>query len=136
MFGGIKLIFEMTIQVRVKDFKKGQKWYQILFNRDPDFMPHEHFAEWEIISGCWLQVAEGTPSEASGPLRLGVTNIAGERERLVRELNIDKFEIYSRDEVPVKWGTFKDPWGNRLGLFEYLDKTEEKERIKTLVVNK
>ncbi|OZU87007.1 ornithine monooxygenase [Virgibacillus indicus] len=130
------MIFEMTTQIRVKDIKEGQRWYQTLLNRQPDFIPHKGFAEWEIISGCWLQVAEGTPSEESGPIRLGVRDIKGERERLVKELNIDEFEIYSRREVPVKWGTFTDPWGNLLGFFEYLDKTEEEERIKTLVVNK
>lgn len=125
----------MTTQVRVQDIKEGQMWYQTLFTREPDFIPHEGFAEWEIISGCWLQVAEGTPSEDSGPLRLGVTDLEGERERLVRELNIDQFEIYSREEVPVKWGTFTDPWGNRLGFFEHLNKTEEEELIKAIVGN-
>lgn len=133
--GGDLMIFEMTAQIRVKDFNEGQKWYITLFNRQPDFIPHEGFAEWEIISGCWLQVAEGKPSEASGPLRLGVTDIEAERERLVKELNIEKFEIYSRGEVPVKWGTFTDPWGNRLGFFEYIDKEEEGERIQTIIGN-
>ncbi|MFZ3579479.1 VOC family protein [Virgibacillus sp. DJP39] len=127
------MIIEMTTQVRVQDVKEGQRWYQILFNRKPDFIPHEGFAEWEIISGCWLQVAEGVASEASGPLRFGVTNIDSERERLIRELGIEKFEIFSREEVPVKWGTFSDPWGNRLGFFEYLDKKEEKKRIQTVM---
>ncbi|WP_067730543.1 VOC family protein [Oceanobacillus damuensis] len=129
------MIFELTTQFRVEDFNEGQKWYVTLLNRQPDFIPHVEFAEWEIISGCWLQVAEGTPSEASGPLRLGVTDIEGERERLVKQLNIDKFEIYSREEVPVKWGTFSDPWGNLLGIFEYLDKTEEEVRIKIITSN-
>lgn len=123
----------MTMQVRVTDIEKGQKWYQTLFNRKPDFLPHEGFAEWEIISGCWLQVAEGTPSEASGPLRLGVIDIEGERRRLVKELKIDKFKIYLREEVPVKWGIFTNPWGNHLGFFEYLDKKDEEERIKSIV---
>jgi len=50
-------------------------------------------------------------------------------------LHIENFKIYSREEVPVKWGTFADPWGNLLGFFEYLDKTEEIERIKTLSGN-
>mgnify|MGYP001306816834 FL=1 len=63
-----------------------------------------------------------------------MTDIEGERERLVKELKIDDFVIYSREEVPVKWGTFSDPWGNRLGFFEYLDKEEEKQRINTLVM--
>jgi hypothetical protein len=130
------LIFELTYQVRVEDIKEGQRWYQTLFNKQPDSIPHEGFAEWEITPGCWLQVAEGTPSEGSGPLRLGVTDIEAERERLFMELKIEKFEIYSREEVPVKWGTFTDPWGNRLGFFEYLNKVKEVERIKTILGNK
>jgi hypothetical protein len=129
------MIFEMTTQVRVTDIKEGNKWYEKLLNKKPDFIPHEGFVEWELIPGCWLQVAEGTPSESSGPLRLGVTDIVAERDRLVLELGIDDFEIYSREEVPVKWGTFTDPWGNRLGFFEYLDKTEENDRIKTILGN-
>ncbi|MFJ5764566.1 VOC family protein [Lysinibacillus sp. NPDC093210] len=127
------MIFEITIQVRVTDFKEGRKWYETLLNRKPDYIPHNGFVEWEIIPGCWLQVAEGIPSEASGPLRLGITNIVAERDRLVKEVGIDEFEIYSREEVSAKWGTFTDPWGNQLGLFEYLDKKEENNRIKTVL---
>ncbi|OIA98731.1 ornithine monooxygenase [Paenibacillus sp. LC231] len=130
------MIFEMTIQVRVSNIEQGQKWYETLLNRKPDFIPHEGFAEWELIPGCWLQVAEGTPTEGNGPLRLGTTNIEVQRDILVKLLKIDDFEIYSRPEVPVKWGTFSDPWGNRLGFFEYLNKSEEQERIKTIIGSK
>ena len=73
------MIFELTIQVRVTDFKEGRQWYETLLNKKPDYIPHDRFAEWEIIPGCWLQVAEGIPSEASGPLRLGVTNIKAKK---------------------------------------------------------
>jgi hypothetical protein len=47
----------------------------------------------------------------------------------VGEMGVELFEVYSREEVPVKWGSFSDPWGNRLGFFEYLDKTEEEKTI-------
>jgi len=127
------VIFEITNQVRVTDIQQGQRWYEILLNKKPDFIPHEGFAEWEIIPGYWLQVAEGVPSEGSGPLRLGVTNIIAERDRLVKELGIEKFEIFSREEVTAKWGSFTDPWGNELGFFEYLDKKEENDRVKTIL---
>lgn len=123
------MIIEMTTQVRVTDIVEGQKWYQVLLDKEPDFIPHEGFAEWELIPGCWLQVAEGTPTDGSGPLRLGVKNIEKERDRIVHKLQLEEFEIYSREEVPVKWGTFTDPWGNRLGFFEYLDKKEEAKRV-------
>ena len=74
-----------------------------------------------------MQVAEGTPSDGSGPLRLVVTNIIAERDRLVKELGIENFEIFA------KWGSFTDPWGNQLGFFEYLDKKEENDRVKTIL---
>lgn len=131
--GVLHLIFEMTIQIRVDDFKKGQKWYETLFNRKPDFVPHDGFAEWELIPGCWLQLAEGTPAENCGPIRFGVKSIEEEKLRLTKQLNIADFTIFSRKEVPVKWCTFRDPWGNLIGLFEYLDKSEENERIQAIL---
>ena len=127
------MIFEITTQFRVSNIKDGQIWYETLLNKKSDFIPHEGFAEWELIPGCWLQVAEGTFTVGNGPLRLGVTNIEAERERLIEELKIESFEIHSRPEVSVKWGTFTDPWGNQIGFFEYLDKGEEQERIKTIL---
>ncbi|GAK39141.1 lysine/ornithine N-monooxygenase [Paenibacillus sp. TCA20] len=64
---------------------------------------------------------------------MGTTNIEAKRDILVKLLKINDFEIYLRPEVSVKWGTFSDPWGNRLGFFEYLNKSEEQERIKTII---
>jgi hypothetical protein len=123
----------MTVQVRVSDFERGLDYYKILLNRAPDFTPHDGFAEWELLPNCWLQVAQGTPSEGSGPIRLGVVNLLAERERLVEALHIESFEIFEREEVPVKWATFSDPWGNRLGLFEYKNEESKKEKLEHLV---
>lgn len=130
--GDFSVIHEMTFQLRTSDFAKGQAWYQSFLQREPDFVPHEGFAEWEVLPGCWLQLAEGTPAEGSGPVRFAVVDIEAEKERLINELQIEPFEIFQREEVPVKWGTFADPWGNRLGLFEYLDAAEKEEKQKRL----
>ncbi|MCG7343170.1 VOC family protein [Sporosarcina sp. ACRSL] len=127
------MIYEMTIQVRVSEFEKGQQWYTTLLKREPDFIPHEGFAEWELLPGCWLQVAEGHPSMNSGPIRLGVLDIEEERNRVQQELGVESFELHSREEVPVRWGTFADPWGNQLGFFEYKSEAEKKERIRVIV---
>ena len=129
------MFFEMTVQIRVPDFKLAYSWYETLLKRNPDFIPHEGFIEWELIPGCWLQVAEGIPTRDSGPLRLAVIDVYMERERVNKELNVEHFEIFSRVEVPVKWGTFSDPWGNQLGFFEYIDKNEQNERIRTILGN-
>jgi len=127
------MIYEMTVQVRVADMEEALKWYSTVLNKDPDFVPHEGFAEWELIPGCWLQVAEGIPAEGSGPIRLGVPNIESLHEKLIKELHIEKFEICQRKEVPVKWGTFSDPWGNRIGLFEYINKEEMELKMKKIL---
>jgi hypothetical protein len=118
------MIVDMTVQVRVADMKEGQRWYQTLLQKEPDFIPHEGFAEWELIPGCWLQVAEGVPAEGNGPIRFGVADLEAERERVVRELQVESFAIFSREGVPVRWGTFSDPWGNRLGFYQALNPGE------------
>jgi hypothetical protein len=130
------MIYEMTVQVRVSNMEEGQKFYETLLNRKPDFTPHDGFAEWELIPNCWLQVAEGTPAVGNGPIRLGVVDLVDERERLMNVFQIEEFEIHEREEVPVKWATFSDPWGNRLGLFEYKSEKEKAEKIQLVVVNK
>lgn len=123
------MIIEVTMQMRVSDFQQGLRWYTTLLQRDPGYTPHAGFAEWELVPGMWLQVAEGAPTPGSGPLRLGVTNLAAERDRVVAGLGVQPFDIFSRNEVNAKWATFTDPWGNRLGFFEYLDKEDEAETI-------
>ncbi|MFS0690700.1 VOC family protein [Sporosarcina sp. 179-K 8C2 HS] len=127
------MIYEMTMQVRVSGFEKGQHWYTTLLKREPDFIPHEGFAEWELLPGCWLQVAEGSPSQNSGPIRLGVVDIEEERKRVKEELGVENIVLHSREEVPVNWGTFSDPWGNRLGFFEYKSEDERNERIRVIL---
>jgi catechol 2,3-dioxygenase-like lactoylglutathione lyase family enzyme len=115
-------IVEMTVQLRVRDFQEGKRFYQRLLQRQPDFVPHEGFAEWELLPKCWLQVGEGEPTAGSGPIRLGVGDIEQERSRVISELGIEVGDIFTRDGVPVKWCTFQDPWGNRLGFFQELKK--------------
>ncbi|PLT28917.1 VOC family protein [Peribacillus deserti] len=126
------MIYEMTIQVRVADFNRGYKWYETLLKRNADLIPHEGFAEWELVPGCWLQVAGGIPSDGSGPVRLGVTDIESERNRIMSALGVSFFDIHTREEVPVKWAGFTDPWGNRLGFFEYKNINDKEVQIQRM----
>ncbi|MFC0524511.1 VOC family protein [Pontibacillus salicampi] len=109
-----------TFQVRVGEYQEGLSWYETLFQRAPDFVPHEDFAEWEIIKGTWLQVSQGNPTIGNGPLRLGVSNIAGERKRIMEQLHINIEPINKREGVPAAWCTFTDPYGNKIGLYQDL----------------
>ncbi|WP_347551354.1 hypothetical protein ABFG93_05620 [Pseudalkalibacillus hwajinpoensis] len=40
-----------------------------------------------------------------------------ERERLINVLEIEIEEVNTREGVPAAWCSFKDPGGNRIGLF-------------------
>lgn len=130
------MVYDVTIQIRVLDLAQAQKWYTIWLQRKPDFIPHEGFVEWELFPGCWLQVAEGTPSVQSGPLRLGIENLEAERDRIMQALDVEPFDIHVRQGVPVKWGTFSDPWGNLIGYYEYVNEQEKEKRIRELAVLK
>jgi hypothetical protein len=112
------MIYEMTVQVRDLDMNKQQSFYQVSLNRAQDFTSYEGFAELELLPNCWLQVAEGLPAFSNGTTRLGVVHLNGERRRLIETLEIKPFEIFEREEVPVRLATFSDPCGNHLGLFE------------------
>ncbi|MEK4563447.1 VOC family protein [Alkalihalobacillus sp. FSL R5-0424] len=114
------MINGLTIQLKVSSYEEGFNWYKMLLNREPDFVPHEHFAEWELVKGAWLQIAKGEPDKQGGPLRLGVHDIYEERGRLMRELDIEIEEVQTREGVPAAWCTFEDPFGNRIGLYQEL----------------
>lgn len=111
----------VTFQVRIDDYEQGIRWYEKLFNRKPDFIPHEDFAEWEIVKGAWLQVAKGIPTNGNGPIRLGVSDINTERKRLINELEMQIEEVNTLEGVPAAWCSFEDPVGNRIGLFQELE---------------
>ncbi len=109
----------VTIQLHVSDFAAGTNWYTRLLGRPPDLTPHADLWEWEILPKCYLQVGGGTRASGSGPVHLGVADVAAERERVRDALGIVMSPI-ERVEGVVAWCTFEDPWGNQLGLFEDL----------------
>ena len=113
----------VTIQVRVRDYAGGVSWYERLLGRPPDFVPHGGFGEWELVPDCWLQLAEGEPASGSGPIRLGVDDLDAERTRVETELGVVVDESLSgRLDDIVRWCTFTDPFGNRVGFFEDLER--------------
>jgi predicted enzyme related to lactoylglutathione lyase len=112
-------VLGVTLEVRVSDFAAGASWYTKLLGQPPDRMARTDFWEWEILPKCYLQVGAGTPMPGSGLVRLGVADVAAERERIQEALGIAISPI-ERVEGVAAWCTFEDPFGNRLGLFEDL----------------
>lgn len=111
----------VTFQVNVPDFQKRIEFYSLVLKRRPDFIPHENFAEWEIVPQAWLQVGLGKP-EHGRPIRFGVKHIHQEIQRLSQDGNIEAskvVDVNNSGDIAL-WCDFHDPWGNRLGLFQDL----------------
>lgn len=109
-----------TFQVRINALDEGRTWYERLLGREPDFVVQDGFVEWELVPGsnCWLQVAEGEATPGNGPLRLGTSDIEAELARLQESLGIEVPDVHRAPDDIVRYCTFTDPFGNRIGLFE------------------
>jgi predicted enzyme related to lactoylglutathione lyase len=107
-----------TVTVPVRDVERARRWYARMLERDDaDLEPDEGIVEFEL-AGCWVQLAEGEPGSTDWVLRIGVTDLVAERDRL-RALGIDVDEPV---EVPgvVVYCDFSDPDGNQLSLYSIL----------------
>ena len=111
-----------TLQVYVDDMKRARPWYAKLFGRKPDFTAGPEFLEWEVVPDFWFQVIKKDGQKDSQRKRFGVSAIDRERRRIIEEMSIEVTEIEELPKGVVKWCNFQDPWGNKLGLFQDLEK--------------
>jgi hypothetical protein len=109
----------MAVQVRVGDVGAGGHWYERLFGRPPDRTPHPTLWEWELLPMCYFQLMAGEPRPGCMRIRLGVADLADERERLQEALGLSVSPV-ERIEGSAMWCDFDDPFGNHLGLIEDL----------------
>ncbi len=113
-----------TIQVYVNDIKKARPWYERLLGRKPDSVPVPEFLEWEIVPDFWFQVVEKSGIKVpknNRRMRFGVSDIDEERARVAERMRLKVTEVESLANV-VSWCNFEDPWGNKLGLFQDLER--------------
>lgn len=118
MMIGMSKVRGLTIAVQVGNTAQALSFYSVVLGRDPDYVAHDDFHEWEICERAWLQVSSGheSPKAASSRLRFEVADIAAEIERL-RRLGLEVAEATTLAQVAV-FTDFTDPWGNRLGLYQ------------------
>ena len=113
-----------TIQVYVKNIKQARLWYERLIGRKPDSAPFPEFLEWEIVSDFWFQVVEKKRIKVrkqNRRMRFGVSDIEKERKRVAERMKVKVTEVEGLTGI-VTWCNFEDPWGNKLGLFQDLEK--------------
>jgi predicted enzyme related to lactoylglutathione lyase len=108
----------LTVTVQVGETAVALAFYSGVLGREPDYVAHDDFHEWEVCERAWLQVSSGheTPAACSSRVRFEVADIAAEIERL-RALGVAVAEPTTLPDVVV-FTDFTDPWGNRLGLYQ------------------
>ena len=111
-----------TLQVYVDDMKRARRWYERFFGRKPDFAASPEFLEWELFSNFWFQLVKKRGQKDSQRKRFGVSDIYRERRRIIEEMGMEVTEIEELPMGVVKWCNFQDPWRNKLGLFQDLEK--------------
>jgi predicted enzyme related to lactoylglutathione lyase len=113
-----------TIQVYVSEIKKARPWYERLIGRKPDSAPFPEFLEWEIVPDFWFQIVEKKGMKVpkqNRRMRLGVRDIGKERARVAEGMSVKVTKVEGLAGV-VKWCNFEDPWGNKLGLFQDMER--------------
>ncbi|MEC7276318.1 MAG: VOC family protein [Bdellovibrionota bacterium] len=109
----------VTVGINVKNLKEATSWYQKLAGEKPTLKPIPNINEIEVVKGFWLQLVEAPKvNPGDSVIRLGVTNIESEKERLAK-LEIDIGEI-KRVEGLIAFSEFSDPYGNKLSLYQVL----------------
>lgn len=99
--------------IGVDDYKTALVWYQVWLG-EPDAVPMEGTAEWQIADNAWLQL---TQCEAAGraAVVIGVGDVAACREKLI-QAGIEAGEIVDWEVVLAC--DLADPEGNTVSLVQ------------------
>jgi lactoylglutathione lyase len=108
----------ITVGVPVSDVDKSGRWYERTLGIGPHIEPVGGIHEYEVASGCWLQLFEGETSSSDHVFRIGVEDIEAERHRLL-SLGVAVQET-ERVEGVIAFCEFVDPDRNRLSLYQVL----------------
>ena len=96
--------------VPVTDIAVGRAWYERLFGRPPDLVPHESEVAWQLAEAGWIYVVEDPARAGKSLLTLIVEDLDAELASVAeRGLAPD-----GRAEGPPRKAEFIDPDGNKL----------------------
>ena len=102
--------------ISVKDFEKAFEWYKNLFGRDPDVVPMEGIAEWQLVENAWIQV--GTDPERAGTTTvvIGVNDLEAQCKNY-SDANLSVGEIVEYPGI-IKMAEIIDPEGNKISFIQ------------------
>jgi predicted enzyme related to lactoylglutathione lyase len=110
----------VTVGLPVSDLDRAIDWYRKVFELPAaDLEPAYGIVEFRL-GPIWLQLSEGATERSGAEVvtRIGVTDVAKERERLLA-LGVDVGELHHVEGM-VDYVDFSDPDGNALSLYTEL----------------
>lgn len=107
----IQALINVTSVVPVKDFEASFNWYQTFFDREPDVLPMEGIAEWQLAENAWVQVSIDPDRAGSTSVVICVKDVEAQRATL-SSFNLPIGEIVEYPEI-IKMVEIADPDGNK-----------------------
>jgi predicted enzyme related to lactoylglutathione lyase len=97
--------------IAAADYPALRDWYERLFGREPDLVPHDREVAWRLTETGWIYVVEDPERAGRGLLTLLVDDLDAHGEEL-RERGFEPQEV----EDGVRKLELVDPEGNRVSL--------------------
>ena len=102
--------------IPVKNFELALEWYKKLFERDPDVVPMEGIAEWQLAENAWIQVSIDLERAGSTTVVIGVNDVEAQRKVLL-ETDLPIGEIIEYPEI-IKMAELIDIEGNKVSFVQ------------------
>ena len=102
--------------IPVKNFELALEWYQKLFEREPDLVPMEGIAEWQLLENAWIQVSIDLERAGSTTVVIGVNDLEA-KCKVFLDANVPIGEIIEYPEV-IKMAEVIDKEGNKISFVQ------------------
>jgi len=102
--------------IPVKNFDLALEWYRKLFERDPDVVPMEGIAEWQLVENAWIQVSIDPERAGSTTVVICVDDVESQC-KVCLDANFPVGEIVEYPEI-IKMTEIIDPDGNKIAFVQ------------------
>ena len=102
--------------IPVKHFDDALDWYKRLFGRDPDIVPMEGIAEWQLVENAWIQVGTDPDRAGTTTVVVGVHDVEAQRKTCL-DANLSIGEVEEYPEI-IKMAEIIDLEGNKISFVQ------------------
>ena len=100
--------------IAVADYAAARDWYERVFGRGPDLVPHEREAAWQVVEGGWLYVVADAERAGRALVTVLVSDLDAQLAALAhRGITVGPIETLTRGP---RRAAIVDPEGNRITL--------------------